>query len=192
MRRWLAIVVTAVAFSACAMHRPAMTVSDEAELLAEEQGRLTEETDPVERTKSYITVCDILLDFASSFAHDGNLDGMDALLSQYDTSVQKATNTMIQSDRHPGDSAGFQDLQVALKSQIRLLRRLRKNVPSKRREPVAISLGIATSAQESIRKLLLSTSGGRLAVHASYGRGVVAAPAREGGVRSNGSVDVLL
>ena len=171
MWRGLAFAVAAMTFSACAMHRPALTVSDEAELLAEERGRLTEETDPIERTKSYITVCGILLDFASSFAHDGNLDGTDALLAQYDTSIQNATNTMMQSDRNPQrDPAGFQDLEVALKSQIRLLKRLRKNVPSKRRQPVEISLVIATSARERIRKLLFPSDHSQVLANSLFSR----------------------
>ena len=149
----------ALTFSACRPRHANVSVSDQAELLAEERGRLLELTDPVERTRSYITVSGILLDFAASFAHDGNTDGMKALLSQYDTAIQEAADSLIKSERDAEQNPeGFKDLEVALRLQIRLLNRLNRKIASRERQPVQTALRIASLAREQMLNRLSSKS----------------------------------
>lgn len=152
---WVLVLCAALLFSACSVRRHVLHNSEEAELLAEERGRLLQLTDPVQKTKSYITISSILLDFATSLASDGNMDGMKTLLVQYQTTIQDASDTMINSDRDARTNpAGFRDLDEALRPQVSRLKALKERVTPVDRQPVDTALSTANSARERILKLL--------------------------------------
>ena len=66
------------------------SANQRAERLAIEKGKLSETTDPVAQTKSYIVIADILLSFAADAAHEQALGDFRNLLTEYGRTIRTA------------------------------------------------------------------------------------------------------
>jgi len=144
----------------CALRLGRMTDEQKAERLAVERGRLTEFTNPIDKTKSYITISEILLDFTGDAAKAGDLDGMKTLLEQYVGTIEAAGNTLSQTDRNAERRpAGFKDLEIALRGQMRKLQDLGSSLGVDERTPVDAAMESATRVRERLLKLLFPLSG---------------------------------
>jgi hypothetical protein len=121
----------------CGVRLGRMNNQQKAERLALERGRFQELTNPVDKTKSQIIISNILLDFVSSAARDGDFEGMRALLDQYGTAITAARDVMWESDRDAlRNPAGYKDLELALRQHIRRLEELRRSLTIDEREAV--------------------------------------------------------
>ena len=126
------------------------------ELLATEQARLSELTDPVSRTKSYITISEVLLSFASDALIGGGIPAVNRRLEQYVSSVQNARDTIVMSDRDALQyPAGFRELEVAVRDHLRLLHGLRPRADSESRDAVEHAITVATSVRDEMLALLV-------------------------------------
>src|SRR5215470_8511311 len=83
--------------SGCAAHVGKLTDIQRSERLATEKGRLAELKDPVARTKSYITISQLLLEFSAAAARDQDVESLDKLLDQYNSAIKSARDTIVNS-----------------------------------------------------------------------------------------------
>jgi hypothetical protein len=139
----------------CGVRLGRMSNLQKAERLASERGRLQELTNPVDKTRSHIIISNILLDFAGSAARDNDFEGMRTLLDQYSTSIKAARDVMLDSDRDPlRNAAGYKDLELALRQQVRRLEEMRRSLTVDEREQIDVALSLAMSIRdEMIRKI---------------------------------------
>lgn len=132
-----------------------MTATQRGERLAVERARLPELTDPVAKTKSYITISHLLLSFASEAVREGDITDMSALMDQYVATIRSARDTMVQSDRDAERRpAGYKDLEIALRGQVRLLQDVGVQLLAEERQPMDRAREAATSVREEILRLL--------------------------------------
>jgi hypothetical protein len=139
----------------CGVRLGRMNNQQKAERLALERGRFQELTNPVDKTKSQIIISNILLDFVSDAARDGDFEGMRALLEQYGTAITAARDVMWESDRDAlRNPAGYKDLELALRQHIRRLEEVRRSITLDEREAVDAALARAMSIRsEMIMKI---------------------------------------
>src|SRR5262249_61397151 len=106
--------------SGCAMRLGRLNDNQRAETLAAETGELCEIRSPLQRTKSYIAISQLLLDFVSSAAEDHDIEAMGKRLDHYTSAIRSARDTIVSSDGDPvRKPAGFKDLELALREQAR-------------------------------------------------------------------------
>jgi|GEM_PF-1241504 len=163
-KRLFAIALSLLVFgSACSVKLNKMTDKQKSELLATERGRLPDLDNPVEKTRSYITISEILLDFAAGAATDGDVGAVKSLLDQYTAAIRSARDTMLESDldaeRRP---AGYRDLEISLRGQIRRLDDMQRQLSTDDRRPVTDALDIAAAIREQmLRRLFPQSSASR-------------------------------
>ena len=160
-RLLLGLLGVALTLSGCALREAGLSsVSEQAERLAEERGRLIELTNPLERIRSYVTVSGILAGFAASLAYDGNTDDMNALLTQFDRAIQDATALLSRIERNSETEVlSLSDIGSVLAGQIRTLRRLNERLNPEDRPPAATALANAVAARDQILKLVRNSTG---------------------------------
>jgi hypothetical protein len=145
----------AIAMAGCAVKLSSMTDAQKAELLAKQQRNLPQISDPVAKTKTYITISHILLDFAGSAVQEGNTVAMNSLLDQYVDAINAARRTMVGSDRDPfRRPAGYRDLELTLRYQTRILSDIADSLTFGERAPVEDALEAANSARSEMLGLL--------------------------------------
>jgi hypothetical protein len=152
----------------CALRFGRMTPTQRGERLAIERGRLTELTDPVERTRSYITISKLLLSFASDAVHERDFDDLNALMDQLIATMKAARDTMVTSDidakRHP---EGYKDLEGVLRAHGQFLRDLRSQLTVEERRKVEdAQQAVAGLRQEILRYVFPQKVGFALIRHA--------------------------
>lgn len=141
--------------SGCGARLANMTDSQKAERLARERGRLQDLTDPVDKTRSWITISQILLDFAAGAGREGNMKDMQSLLDQYVTAIRSARDTIINSDRNAErDPEGYRDLEISLRGQIGQLQDLNRSLSVDDRPAVQNAIDIALSVREQVFRRL--------------------------------------
>jgi hypothetical protein len=132
-----------------------MTARQRSERLARERGRLSELTDPVALTKSYITISTILLTFTSEAVREGDTGVVRTLIDQYIAAVQRARDTMVMSnrdaERRPG---GYKELEIALRGQLRFLEDINKQLVLEERKPLADAIATAVSVRDEMLRLM--------------------------------------
>jgi hypothetical protein len=132
-----------------------MKAAERAELLATERGRLSELTDPVERTKAYILISDILVSFASDAVKDGTIEELGVLMDQYVAAIQSGRDTMVAARRDPERRPqGYRDLELALRRHTRLLRDIGTLLLVDQREPLERAATTAASIRDELLQLL--------------------------------------
>ena len=95
MRKVLPVILFLLLVSAgCALRLGRMTPTQRGERLAIERGKLTELTDPVARTRSYIRISKLLLSFASDAAHERDIEDLNALMDQLVATMKAARDTV--------------------------------------------------------------------------------------------------
>jgi hypothetical protein len=139
----------------CAARLADMSSEQRAERLATERGRLADLLDPVERTKSYITISEILLSFASEALRDGAVADMKTLVGQYITAVESARDAMVDSnrdaERRPG---GYKELEIAMRNQLRRLEDIRRQLVVDERKPIDDAIAVASSVRDEMLRRL--------------------------------------
>jgi len=144
-----------ILLAGCGGRLTKMTATKRAERMATERGRLSELTDPVERTKSYIVISEVLLSFASDAVKDGTVEELGVLMDQYVTAIRSARDTMTASKRDPEKRPqGYRDLELALRAQTRSLRDLGGQLLVDQREPVVRAETAASSIREELLQML--------------------------------------
>ena len=136
-----------------------MTAQQRSERLATERGRLPQLTDPVAQTKSYIKISQLLVTFAADAIRNGQPGQMTDLMEQYSTAVQNARDAIVASlrdaERRP---AGYKDLELSLRAQLRLLQDINKLLLSEERVPVENAITTASSVRNEMLLLLFPQS----------------------------------
>jgi hypothetical protein len=136
-----------------------MSAKKRSERLATERGRIGDMSDPVAKTKSYITISDILLSFALDAIREGATSDVKSLMDQYVTTIETARDTMIMSTRNPErNPSGFKDLEIAVRVQLRLLQDIQQQLAFEERKPVDNAIAVATSIRDDMLKLLFPQS----------------------------------
>jgi hypothetical protein len=145
-----------VLWSGCAPRISEMKPVLRSELLATEQGRLSELTDPVSRTKSYIIISEVFLSFASDSLNGGTPAEANRRLEQYVSAVRNARDTLVMSDRdarrYPN---GFKQLEGAVRGHLRLLHDLRPQAVPENRDSVENAIREAISVRDEMAALLV-------------------------------------
>ena len=141
--------------SGCAVRLGRMSDSQRSERLAIERGKLQELKNPVERTRTYITIAHLLLDFMAGAARDHDTEAMAPLIEQYTTAIESARDTIVHSDRDATrNAAGYKDLELALRQHIRRLQDISTGLTLDERPPVARALEVTTSIRDELIRLL--------------------------------------
>jgi hypothetical protein len=149
----------ALLVSGCAVRLGRLNDNQKAERLALERGRLTELSDPVRRTRSYIVISTLLLDFVAGAARDHQSDAMESLLEQYLTAIQSARDTIANSDRDPTrNPAGYKDLELALRQHVRRLEDLSRTLAFDERGGVDRAVIVTTTIRGELIRLLFPQS----------------------------------
>jgi hypothetical protein len=111
--------------------------------------KLSETTDPVAQTKSYIVIADILLSFAADAAREQALGDFRNLLTEYDRTIRTARDTIVNSEP-PAARQGFADFENGLRRQVTTLQDLRKTLSPPDYEPLDQAIQIAISIREEM------------------------------------------
>jgi hypothetical protein len=156
MKVFLAIALSfPLVLSGCAARLGRLNDNQRAERLARERGRLSELKDPVQRTKSYIVISTLLLDFITGATRDHQTDVMGPLLEQYTTAIRSARDTIVNSDRDPTrNPAGYRDLELALRQHARRLDDIGRTLSLDDRAGVEAARNVATTIREELIKLI--------------------------------------
>jgi hypothetical protein len=161
LRVWLIGACAAFLISGCAVRLAKMTDVQKAELLATERGRLSDIQDPVARTKTYITISRILLDFVAGAARDGDAAELNSLLNQYVSAIRDARDTMVNSDRDPlRRPGGYKDLEIILREHTRRLRDIANSLTFDERRPIEVALEEADAIRQEMLRLLFPQTPG--------------------------------
>jgi hypothetical protein len=154
LRKWIAVIFCLqLSLVGCAIRLGGgSNANRRAERLAIEKGKLTETTDPVARTKSYIVIADILLSFASDAAREQARDDFHSLLIEYGRTIKTARETLVNSER-PAARQGFTDFENGLRRQVRTLQDLRTKLSAADYEPLDQAIQIASSIREEMSNI---------------------------------------
>ena len=154
-RLWFLLLVFAV--SSCTIHTNALRgqYDKRLERLQKERDKLNRQTDPVDRTKTYINVSEILLSLAGDAIKTGEPELLDKRLNEYVDTIRDAHQTMMKTGRDAHRKPkGFKDLEIAMRRQIRVLEDLSKTVSFDQRMPVENARDEAADIQKDILKAL--------------------------------------
>lgn len=147
-----------VALSSCAIHPNALRggqYDKRLERLQREKDKLNRQTDPVDRTKTYINVAEILLTLASDAVKSDEPEVMGKRLDEYVAAVRDAHQTMMKTGRDAHRKPkGFKDLEIALRRQIRMLDDISRTVSFDNRDPVEKAKEIASDIREDVFRAL--------------------------------------
>jgi hypothetical protein len=148
-----------LALCGCAARLGRLNDNQKAERMAVERGRLTELKDPVQRTKSYITISTLLLDFIAGAARDHQTDVMESLLDQYTTAIRSARDAIVNSDRDPSrNPSGYKDLELALRQQERRLEDIGRTLTLDERTGVEDAQNVAKTIRADLIRLIFPQS----------------------------------
>jgi len=135
----------------CASRSRGTSANQRGERLATERGRLSELSDPVARTKSYITISDILLSFAADAARDQDHDAFQSLLVEYGRAIESARDSILNVSRKEDQRPqGSKDLEGALMRQLLSLQSLKKDLAAEDHESLDQAIRRATSIHQQI------------------------------------------
>jgi len=150
----LALCILSV-ISGCAMRSSGATDLIRAEQLATEQGRVYDLSDPVAKTKSYVKISEILLDFAADAAKARDARLLTTRLNQYTAAIRNARDTMTRSGRNAEQlPQGFDDLEGAINGQLRHLENMSRGLPADQSQVVEAAIEAATMVREDMLRLL--------------------------------------
>ncbi len=154
MKRWLVFLIS-VGFliSGCGvrLHRSASV--PKTDRLAAQQQQLAKITDPVDKSRTYIHIADLELDLAVDAAQAGDQERMTSLLRDYDSAIQGSRDSLVQSPRKI-KAEPFRDLEIALRTHLRLLRSLSNSLTLEQRDPITPVLQDASEMREQILHML--------------------------------------
>ena len=153
----LVFVLIVVCLSSCAVHINSLQgqYDKRLERLQKERDKLNKSNDPVKRTKTGITIADILLSLASDAVRTNEPEVLGKRLNEYVDTIREARETMISTGRDAHKKPkGFKDLEIALRRHIRLLDDLGRSVTFDQRDPVDKARDEASDIRENMLKAL--------------------------------------
>lgn len=133
------LLALAMGFSGCSRRPNVFDESRDSRLLRleEERADLARTDDAVDRTRIQIRISDLMISFMGDAATDGDMERIEARLTEYRSAIVDARNTMMGSGRDPTrDVAGYRDLEIALRQQIRRLDDIGTSLTLAFREPI--------------------------------------------------------
>lgn len=105
--------------------------------LDRERADLARASSAVERTRIQIRISDLLISFMGDAVADGDMDRVAAEVEEYRSAIFDARDLMMGSGRDPArDVAGYRDLEIALRQQVRQLDDIRTRLLEAFREPL--------------------------------------------------------
>jgi hypothetical protein len=162
MRRLL-LVLSVIAASGCVIHTNALRgqYDKRLERLQKEREKLNRQTDPVDRTKTYINVSEILLSLASDAIKSGEPEVLGKRLNEYVGTIRDAHQTMMKTGRDAHRKPkGFKELEIALRRQVRMLDDLSRTVSFDQRDPVDKAKQEASDIREDVFRALFGEQNG--------------------------------
>ncbi len=139
----------------CAIRGVGGSANQRGERLAIERGKLSETSDPIARTKSYIVISDLLLSFASDAVRERAYDDFGSLLNQYLRTIQTARETIVNSERPPTrQPQGYAELENALRRQVSTLQDLRIKVDAANQGAIDPVIQTASSIRQELSNML--------------------------------------
>jgi hypothetical protein len=161
MRSRLRVIIVLVVLAwnyGCGARLVDWTPAERRDELTIQRDRLARESDVVDRTKAYIRISRLLLTFASDAVAQGDSDALESNVDQYVATLETARDTIINSDRDPvRRPAGFKDLEIAIREDLRVLNDLTAELPFDGRAPLDNAITAATGIRESILAVLFPT-----------------------------------
>ena len=125
------------------------------ERLDRERAHLKTLTDPVDRTKSDITISEILLSLASDAVRSGEPEVLHKRLGEYTDTIEDAHQALIKAGRDAQKKPkGFKELEMALRHQIRTLKDIGEGLTFDQREPVDRARQQASDIRDDLLKAL--------------------------------------
>jgi hypothetical protein len=129
--------------------------------LQREKDKLKRLTDPVGRTKTSIKISDILISLSSEAARNGDIEIMDQRLDDYVATIQEAHQTMMKTGRDAHKkSAGYRDLEIALRKQINQLKDVGQAVTFDQRAGVEKARDEAARIRDDLLKAIFGGPNG--------------------------------
>src|SRR5215510_9709387 len=135
----LPLMLIVVALSSCTIRTGFLQgqIDKRLERLQKEKDKLSRATDPVDRTKTDITISEILLSLATDAVKTGEPELLGKRLNEYVETIRDAHQTMMKTGRDAQRKAkGFKELEMALRRQIRMLDDMARSVSFDQRDPV--------------------------------------------------------
>jgi hypothetical protein len=135
----LPLMLIVVALSSCTIRTGFLQgqIDKRLERLQKEKEKLSRSTDPVDRTKTDITISEILLSLATDAVKTGEPELLGKRLNEYVETIRDAHQTMMKTGRDAQRKAkGFKELEMALRRQIRMLDDMARSVSFDQRDPV--------------------------------------------------------
>ena len=153
----LLLMLIVVAVSSCAIRTASLQgqYDKRLERLQRERDKLNRLTDPVDRAKTDITISEILLSLAGDAVKTGEPEVLEKRLGEYADTIRDAHQTMVKTGRDAHRKpAGFKDLEIALRRQIRKLDELGHSVTFDQRDPVDRAKQQASDIRDDLLKAL--------------------------------------
>jgi hypothetical protein len=127
--------------------------------LGEERARLAGAGDPVERTRIQIRISDLMISFMGDAVTDGDTERLETHMAEYREAVLDARDTMMSSGRDASrDVAGYRDLEIALRQQIRQLDDIGVGLTLAFREPIQVLIAEMTEIRNDLLDTLFPES----------------------------------
>lgn len=90
--------------------------------LDNERSRLARARGPVDRTRIQVNIANLLVSLIGDAVSDGDIERLGLRMMEYRSAVTNARDVMMGSGRNAvDDSAGFRDLEIALRRHVRQL-----------------------------------------------------------------------
>lgn len=150
-----------LAASGCSKRPNVFNQSRQARLarLDEEKNDLARTNDPVDRTRIQIRISDLMISFMIDAIQAGNPGLIPDLTVEYQDAIVDAQKTMMNSGRDPTRNvAGFRDLEIALRQQIRQLTDIGNSLTLAQRQPIDEVVVEATEIRNELLDALFPDS----------------------------------
>jgi hypothetical protein len=123
--------------------------------LQREREKFEKERDPVDRAKIGIKISDLLLEEVADSLKAGNFDQMEEQLSAYTETIEGAHKSLVDSGRNAQKkSAGFTNLEIAIRKQIRKFDDYARMLATDRRGPIEQTKKLASGIRDKLLKAL--------------------------------------
>jgi hypothetical protein len=145
----------AIAILGCAVQASPVVNAERERQLAREREKLERETDPVDRAKIGIKISELLLASVGEAVREEDFITMSARLDEYATVIEDAHNTMMNSGRDAQKkSAGFKELEIALRKHVLRFDDLARALSLSHRPPVEQVKDLASALRDGLLKAL--------------------------------------
>jgi hypothetical protein len=123
--------------------------------LQREQSKFEKETDPVDRAKIGIRICELLIEDVGDAVRTGDYSEMEMQLAAYTTAVETVHQGLINSGRNAAKKpSGFKELEIALRKQARTIDDLARMLNLEKRIPLEKTKTLVTGIRDKLLKAL--------------------------------------